>query len=204
MSSWDFTLLLLGVCGALTGVILLICVIFPICGLLKKKRKYRKIKYTTPLEGVVTDADVVQNLSKMEYHYKYALEYYDADINLCHTYLGITTDQVLQIAVGMTLPLRMMQKPLLKTTPEKLESVRSASQLLPAQVCFREWEKAPLDETAMIMLDQDYQRLTNVLKKQIRSSRITFWVLLIIGLVLLGLSLFALWSAVYSVQAQML
>ncbi|MCQ2433631.1 MAG: hypothetical protein MJ062_00135 [Oscillospiraceae bacterium] len=202
MNFYDALMLVFCAIGLLIGVLLVLIALIPLCMRWKAKLKFRKIKDAAAIEGVVTDADVVQNLTKMEYHYKYALEYYDADVNLCHTYLGITSNQPLQIAVGMKLPLRIVEKPLLRVSQETLEGVRSASERLPAQVHFHEWENAPLDETATIMMEQDYQRIRSTMNSRIRTRGRTAFFLILFGVILVGVFLFGFWYAEKLIRSQ--
>lgn len=170
--------ILLLVFGVLSiGCIVLACVLLTF-GFLDRTETRKTAKYleqledSTELEGVITDAAVVQDNKPLPYHYKYALMYQDSQMQPHRAFLGISTKHLLQFAVGQSIRLRVLKQPLLDVPDDAVDIRRGGDGRLPGKIRFRMIHGVPVDETSTLMLAADYHILYNkYMNKQRRQSR---------------------------------
>lgn len=161
----------------------------------KLKKAQEALQNVGRLKGVISDAALVQDNSAHPLHYKYSVQYTDIYGQVRRAFIGISTNQPLGYAVGMPVSLVQLSAPVLDVPAEVLDPNRGANGMLPDKIRFRLYHGVPVDETATLMFEDDYNNLYETLgtksQKLEKISKVTL-VLGIIALVLFAASVFGL------------
>lgn len=169
-------------------------ILFLISLIIRSERKVKEkscnvYRENAILEGMITDAALVQERSSKPYRYRYAVLYRDQNGQDRRAFIGIQTDRVLSYAVGMKVVLRQFPRTLVPLREEDkrfvLDPMRGADGRVPERVRFTVFQGTAMDETGTLMLESDYETMMDHTNHSISQMKKASKVLNIIGLVLL-------------------
>ncbi len=154
-----------------------------------KYRKYRALEQqmqsATPVVGQIMDCrqlhgsgNAKQNGKVKSYQsnaypflYEFAVAYPCSDGMQHISYFGLRCKTPLPYQIADSVSMRMFPQPLQPIPQWVLDETRAVDGYLPQTIYHNVWQGVPVDETATVMLDADYQNLT---KRFRRKRRIAF------------------------------